>query len=248
MLTWPTDKTPQRIAFISDLHLFSGRSTADRHRDAMLDAASRAELVVFGGDLFDIRWSRVGGHNATAQAAVDWLERFTQQAGKREYVFLYGNHDGDVQLRQALVNWAGTRHDFFIAGDLFRVDDIVMLHGDAIEGRGDAAALVEYRDRWARKPQATLVQSRAYDAAVATGAHRLVAAVAHRRRRTFTRLLRYLDQHDCGHAQGIRHIVFGHTHRFVPGLSFGGVRFYNPGATVRGVPFKPVTLDLGQTV
>ena len=244
MLYWPAEKTPRKIAFISDLHLFSTRSTAVKHKASMLGAAKNADMVVFGGDLFDFRWSRVGDHQATALAACDWLSRFMDEAGLREYVYLYGNHDGDQQLRVGLSEWAQTQDHFRVAGDLLRVDDTVFLHGDAIEGTCDPIGLEDYRNRWAGKPQATLTQSRAYDAAISTGAHRLVAAVAHRRRRTFKRLLRYLDHHDCGHHQGIRRVVFGHTHRYIPGLSFEGIRFYNPGATVRGVPFQPVLIEL----
>lgn len=247
MLIWPSDQLPQKVAFLSDLHLFSTRSTAEKHRLSMLDVARQAEVIVFGGDLFDVRWSRVGDNRATAQAATDWLSTFTRQAGARKYVYLYGNHDGDQQLRDELSDWAGSREDFQIAGDLLRINDTIFLHGDAIEGTCDTAGLQDYRTRWAGKPQASLNQSRAYDAAISTGAHRLVAAVAHRRRRTFKRLLRYLDHHNCGAHTGIRRVVFGHTHRFIPGLSFAGIRFYNPGATVRGVPFQPVYLDLSHT-
>lgn len=248
MLNWPADQLPRKVAFISDLHLFSSRSTAEKHRFSMLGAASQADVVIFGGDLFDVRWSRIGNHRATAKAATDWLSEFTHQAGQRDYVYLYGNHDGDQQLRDCLAEWAAERENFQIAGDLLRIDDTIFLHGDAIEGTCDAAGLEDYRTRWAGKPQASLSQNRAYDAAISTGAHRIVAAVAHRRRRTFKRLLRYLDHHQCGQATGVRRVVFGHTHRYIPGLSFAGVRFYNPGATVRGVPFQPVYLDLSHNV
>lgn len=244
MLNWPAEETPRTVTFISDLHLFSTRSTAIKHRQAMLSAAKQSEMVIFGGDLFDFRWSRIGDHRATATAACDWLSRFIDEVGPKQYLYLYGNHDGDLELRNGLAAWAEARSEFRVAGDLLRIGDTVFLHGDAIEGKCDASGLEDYRTRWAGKPQATLAQSRAYDAAISTGAHRLVAAVAHRRRRTFKRLLRYLEHHSCGHLHGVRRVVFGHTHRFIPGLSFEGVRFYNPGATVRGVPFQPVLLEL----
>jgi len=242
MLIWPNGDRPNRIAFISDLHLFSSRSTAEQHQMAMQMAASEAEMVVFGGDLFDFRWSQLGGPGATTTAAVDWLSRFMDTAGQRQYVFLFGNHDGDERLRDGLRAWAETRPEFQIAGDLLRVGDIMMLHGDAIEGNGDLQRFDAYRARWALKPQASTAQSRVYDAAVTLRAHRVAAIIAHRRRRTCQRLTHYLAHHACGPEEGIRRVIFGHTHRFLPGHWFGGMRFYNPGAAVRGVPFKPVVL------
>lgn len=242
MFVWPAENLPQQLAFVSDLHLFSARSTAEQHFEAMIHAAQRAEMVVLGGDLFDIRWSRVGCQRQTIAAAIDWLDRFIHCAGPRQFVYLFGNHDSDPELRERLADWASSRDDVTIAGDWLRVNDIVLLHGDAIEGRGDIAALDVYRHRWSMKPQATLTQSRAYDAAVSLRAHRLAAVFAHRRRRTFQRLLTYLQAHQIGPETGIRRVVYGHTHRYIPGKSFGGVRFYNPGATVRGVPFQPLLL------
>jgi UDP-2,3-diacylglucosamine pyrophosphatase LpxH len=244
MLNWPTEQLPLQIAFISDLHLFTSRSTAERHREYMVEAATSADLVVFGGDLFDFRWSRMGDHRSTAAAAVAWLDRFIEQVGEKDYVYLYGNHDGDAQLRSKLTSWSAQRDNVHLAGDLLRIGDTALLHGDAIEGHVDVAHFERYRDRWAGKPQATPAQSRAYDAAISTGAHRLVAALAHRRRRTFNRLKIYLEHQHCGPSEGIRRVVFGHTHRYVPGLSYGGLRFFNPGATIRGVPFQPVTLTI----
>lgn len=244
MLIWPSELKPQTLVFFSDLHLFSSRSTADTHMEVMLEFAEKADIVVFGGDLFDLRWSRVGGPRKTIEAAIEWLSEFTNVAGDREYVYLYGNHDGDADLRVELSRWSSEQPGFTIAGDWLRVNDVVLLHGDAIEGAGDSKALDLYRMRWSLKPQASLAQSRAYDAAVTIGAHRVAAMLAHRRRRTYQRLLTYLVAHHLGPQQGIRRVVFGHTHRHEPGKSYGGLRFYNPGATIRGVPFQPVLLQI----
>jgi UDP-2,3-diacylglucosamine hydrolase len=248
MMVWPTESLPRKITFVSDLHLFSTRSTAERHREMIVRASREADLVVLGGDLFDFRWSRIGDHRATSEEAIRWLERLIEEVGHdrvagRHFAFLYGNHDGDTYLRSRLVEWSARRDDFSLAGDLLRIGDIAMLHGDAIEGGGIESKFSGYRERWAAKPQASLNHSRAYDAALSTGAHRLVAAIAHRRRRTFTALIRYLEQQQTGPTAGVRRIVFGHTHRYLRGIAFGGVHFYNPGATVRAIPFQPVVLS-----
>jgi UDP-2,3-diacylglucosamine hydrolase len=245
MLSWPDQELPHSVAFVSDLHLFSSRCNAEAHWDAMIKAASASRMVVFGGDLFDFRWSQVGCELRTADAAVRWLEKFIDQAaGPRDYLYLFGNHDGDSALREALGEFAQQCEAFTIAGDLLRVDDTVFLHGDAVEANGDLARFEAYRSRWSGKARAGPAQSRAYDAAISLGAHRVAAALAHRRRRTCQRLLHYLSHHDCGPEEGIRRVVFGHTHRYLPGHWYAGVKFYNPGATIRGVPFQPVLLHL----
>lgn len=246
MLCWPEENLPRRIAFISDLHLFSNRSTAHEHLEAMHSAARAADLVVFGGDLFDFRWSTLGDAERTTAAAIAWLSEFAEAVPARQFVYLFGNHDGDEYLRRSLADWFRSRRDFSLAGDLLRVGDIAMLHGDAIEGRNDGHDLEAYRLRWADKPRATGVQSRVYDAVVSVRAHRVAAALAHRRRRTHLRLMRYLTHKACGPADGIRRVVFGHTHRLVGGHWYAGMRFYNPGATVRGVPFHPVVVEVNE--
>ncbi|WP_164102113.1 metallophosphoesterase [Candidatus Laterigemmans baculatus] len=247
MLCWPEDSLPERIAFISDLHLFSTRTTADEHITAMREAAETADLVVFGGDLFDFRWSRLADAERTAAAAIDWLADFADSARGRQFVYLFGNHDGDPLLRRRLAEWQDSRSDFEIAGDLLRVGDTAFLHGDVIEGKNDGRDLDAYRLRWADKPRASDVQSRVYDAAVTVRAHRLAAALAHRRRRTQLRLIRYLSHQLCGPAEGIRRVVFGHTHRLCDGQWYRGTQFFNPGAAVRGVPFRPIVIPVGDS-
>ncbi len=248
MRCWPEDQVPGRITFISDLHLFSARTTAAKHEAEMIELAKQSDMIVFGGDLFDFRWSRIGNALHTANSAISWLQHFMARCGRqepqaRQFVFLFGNHDGDRELRCALDEFACSESGFSIAGDLLRVGDVAFLHGDAIEGDGSLAGFEDYRARWADKRQANRAQSTAYDAAVALRVHRVAAAMAHRRNRTFQRLLNYLNEHHCGPREGVKRVVFGHTHRFLPGRPFGGVLFYNPGATVRGVPFHPIVLE-----
>ena len=54
--------------FVSDLHLFSGRTQAARHAPALHAAARRARTFVLGGDIFDFRWSTLGSVETTVRA------------------------------------------------------------------------------------------------------------------------------------------------------------------------------------
>ena len=78
--------------FISDLHLFSRRSHAHLHRTDIFDAAARANVFVFGGDIFDFKWSTLGSVETTAAAAADWLRELVTPHGGCEFHFILGNH------------------------------------------------------------------------------------------------------------------------------------------------------------
>ena len=62
--------------FVSDLHLFANRSNAHRYLEEIARAASRAEVFVLGGDIFDFRWSRdsdpSGGADGHVAGSANW--------------------------------------------------------------------------------------------------------------------------------------------------------------------------------
>lgn len=233
-----------RVGFVSDLHLFSSRSTAHEHEEAIRRVAGEVDLMVLGGDLFDFRWSRVGSAAATTAASLDWLDRIIDTSPAVRWAFLFGNHDGDAVFLRGLRKWATRRSDFEIAGDVLRVGDTVFLHGDVIEGGKHVDGFDRYRRRWADKSTAGHWSSRAYDAVVAVRAHKVAAAAAHRRRITCRRLLDALRPLGHDYTEGLRRVVFGHTHRHLDGFYYDGVRFYNCGAAIRWLPFCPIVLTV----
>lgn len=245
--TWKHDPSVGRLTFISDLHLFSNRCNASEHADLITRSIDQADLCVWGGDLFDFRWSRIRSENASVERAIEWLEDWYHRFPTKSFIYLDGNHDAHTPFRQALSSWA-KQHDRFDCGlDCVRVDDTLLLHGDVIEGKGNLDAFVDYRGRWENKPVASNVASSVYDVAVAARVHKAAAMAAHRRRATCIRLLRWMHQQPADSTEGIRRIVFGHTHRRIDGYRVGGVEFFNGGATIRHVPFAPVILDLGES-
>ncbi len=66
---------------------------------------------------------------------------------------------------------------------------------------------------------------------------------AHRRRATCIRLIRWMHSQPTESTEGVRRIVFGHTHRPIKGYRVGGIEFHNGGAAIRHVPFSPVTIE-----
>lgn len=239
---WPYER-PQRLTFISDLHLFSSRCNISEHRELIAREIEAAELCVWGGDLFDFRWSHHDHDSESVAAALEWLEDWYTRFPDTNFIYLHGNHDAHQSFSQALHQWSDQRPRFTCGLDVIRVDDTLLLHGDVIEGDGSADAFADYRGRWKDKPSASKMASGIYDMAVAARVHKAAAMAAHRRRSTCIRLMRWLHSQPDDTIEGLRRVVFGHTHRRIDGYRFGDLEFYNGGATIRHVPFHPVTLD-----
>lgn len=241
---WPRGQEPRRIAFISDLHLFSRRCNAHEHELRIEQAVNWGEMCVWGGDLFDFRWSGDRRGDVTIVRALDWLERWHDRFPNKTFVFLSGNHDAHRPFAEALRRWSEGRERFVSDLDCLRVRDTLLVHGDVIEGDGSLEAFTRYRIRWSGKPTAGLLQNQAYDMAVAARMHCAVASAAHRKRNTCLKLLRWMHHQPEEAVQGIRRVVFGHTHRLISGMWIDGIRFDNGGAAIRHVPFSPVMIEL----
>jgi UDP-2,3-diacylglucosamine pyrophosphatase LpxH len=241
--TWPGKRPVGRLAFISDLHLFSTRCNASEHHDLIARSIDEADLCVWGGDLFDFRWSRLRNETESVARALDWLDQWYTRFPATQFVFLDGNHDAHLVFSRALADWAGERARFECGLDCVRIDDTLLLHGDVIEGNGRDDAFADYRGRWQNKRVASQMASNIYDMAIAARVHRAAAMAAHRRRATCIRLIRWMHGQPEKSTAGVRRIVFGHTHRRIHGYRVGGIEFFNGGAAIRHVPFSPVILD-----
>ena len=233
-----------RLAFISDLHLFSNRCTANEHLDLIARTVDEADLCVWGGDLFDFRWSRLPSESQSVDAAIRWLQDWYDRFPATEFVFLDGNHDAHAAFSRELASWAGERSRFQSGLNCIRVNDVLLLHGDVTVGKGCPDAFAQHRGRWENKPNAGALANRFYDMAIATRVHRAAAAAAHRRRDTCIRLIRWMHRQPDDATRGVRRIVFGHTHRPLYGYRCQGLEFYNGGAAIRHVPFRPIKLDV----
>lgn len=240
---WPPEIDVRRLTFISDLHLFSNRCNAVEHHKLIVSSIEAADTCVWGGDLFDFRWSRLENENASVVRALQWLEDWYERFPEKQFVYLQGNHDAHSGFSQAMIRWASRRERFACDLDCMRIKDTLFLHGDVIEGKGNLDAFAEYRGRWQDKRVASRVASGFYDVAIAARAHKAAAMAAHRRKATCLQLLHWMNRQPQHATKGVRRIVFGHTHRRIQGYRLEGIEFFNGGATIRHVPFSPVMID-----
>lgn len=246
---WPDDlgslalgDASTKVAFISDLHLQSGRCNADDHLAEITAAIEDCDLCVWGGDLFDFRWTRVSDDAKAVQTAIDWLGTYCAQHPETSFVYLNGNHDAHAPFAARLLKWSQDISNLTAGVEALRVGETLFLHGDVIEGDGSDAAFQRYRQRWSHQPRAGTARSRLYDLAVAARAHRVVSALAHQNTATCRKLVRWIERQPTSETAGLTRVVFGHTHRQLRHFYCGSFEFHNGGAAIRHCEFAPILL------
>ena len=257
----PTD--PLQMAFISDLHLFSSRCNYERHEATIRRAVEASDVCVWGGDLFDFCWSRIGGGDVSRKAAIDWLEAWRAEFPEKTFVYLTGNHDAQAAFRESLDQWARphTQPENLSPSDT---------DGDNSDSTGAAQHV-----RLPMRPGSVYVGLDAIRLAdtlmvhgdVIEGGRNSVGLDQYRNRwahepatspanlqnglydaAVTVRLLHWARQQPDWMHHNIGQVVFGHTHRCLRGVHVAGIDFYNAGAAVKHVKFEPVVLPVSVSV
>ncbi len=132
--------------FVSDLHLFSPRSSADTDPVWLCKRYPDKQLLVLGGDIFDFRWSRLGSIADSLAAAERWLAQLCD-AWPSRIVYLPGNHDclDDFLLTLNRIGQQSDQFEWHFHEAVF--GDTLCLHGDVIDA-GRVGNLARYRDRF----------------------------------------------------------------------------------------------------
>ena len=234
-----------QVTFVSDLHLLANRSLGPATDSIIAGALKDADLCVWGGDLFDFRWTR-RSIGESVHWAIEWLRGWASQFPKVQFAYLYGNHDVHAPFREALNHWTfqgGTCHP---PREILHVGDTLFLHGDVMVGHHQTEKFHAYRESWAGRQPASRWHDYFYEIAVSSRIHRAAAATGHPHRTSLKHLDRYLSRIDPESFRRTRRVVFGHTHRLLRGRPYRDRLYYNPGAAIRHVPFEPVqmTIDL----
>jgi UDP-2,3-diacylglucosamine pyrophosphatase LpxH len=227
--------------FVSDLHVFSGRSVGESLPSGLQTAFPEANLLVLGGDIFDFKWSSLGGP-ATLLAAEKWLQSLLDQ-WHGEVIFLAGNHDCLPKFFGTLSQIAHRCERFTWHRHHLQLGDAVFLHGDVLDAGHDLAKLDSYRDQFHPTASQSRFSRRAYGAIVAMRIHRMAPQLRHRELHTCRRLHGLLPQLVAAPSK-VRRVFFGHTHVSVAGREVNGVKFFNPGAAIRHIAFEPVQFNV----
>ncbi len=228
--------------FLADLHLFTRRSLAGRHEAAIAEAAARASTFVLGGDIFDFAWCEQPTVASAVEQAAGWLQRLVAEHRQCQFYFLLGNHDCHPYFVKRLDELAQSLPNLEWDPYYLRMGHSLFLHGDVHRQRRPSDALLKSRRRWMRARPRGPALNRLYDLAMHSGLHKVATRVAHPKRTSARRILRYLEEIGHGPANGVRHVYFGHTHRQLSDFEYGGLLFHNSGSPMRGVPFRIVKI------
>ncbi|MGB0578139.1 MAG: metallophosphoesterase [Limisphaerales bacterium] len=229
---------------ISDLHLFSRRSLATNRREELEQVVRESRSLVLAGDIVDFKWSEIGDEERTAEAATEWIEELMRINPRCELHYVLGNHDDHPALIAKLTALAECHERFNWDRFHVRLGNAVFLQGDAAQARMSPERLGAFREKFAGHKRRGRALSRLYDLAVAARIHVVSAIAVYPQHRVLRRLYRYLDQIEAGPVHGVRNVYFGHTHRAINDVEYGGLRFHNCGAPIAGLKFKILKAEL----
>jgi UDP-2,3-diacylglucosamine pyrophosphatase LpxH len=215
---------------LSDLHLFTHRTIAHDLMDTICDAAAGAGFFVLNGDIFDFRWSVLDSIDATARAAVEWLDQLAEDFPNCRFFYVMGNHDALIRFAPMLDELARRRENFFWHSSHVRIGKALFLHGDL-------ALNVRIRDPLQRElvPGEKMMSPAlhlGYRALIASRLHRLIPWV-HNTRWCAKRIVRALHEYHPALAEGLGDIYFGHIHKTFTDFEYEGLVFHNTGSAIR---------------
>ena len=229
------------ICFTSDLHLFSKRSNVDLYLPALRQLAQRSDVFVFGGDIFDFKWSQYQTFEEGIDKSLDWLDSFISDCPDTRFQYLIGNHDCAAQFVDAASQVGSGKMEvepyYLVHGRT------LFMHGDVLDAGGTQQGLQQCRNRWQHGQPKGKIPNAIYDAAVAIGLHHTAARRLNTPNKVFELLNRYLI--DIEEKSKIETVVYGHTH-WKSDFSMDSIRFRNGGAAIKGLPFEPVVVQMDE--
>jgi len=242
-------KRASKAHFISDLHLLANRSTGPMLQRAIDEAILQSHTFILGGDIFDFRWSSYRSHEQSIEQSIRYLKNLLAVNPECQFHYILGNHDALPGFTQRLEELAGSNPKLRWHPHFLRLGSSVFLHGDIIDSKipleADFHELLDARRlRSEERALPHPLQHSLYDAAVQTRIHRVVAHFANSNRKVMTQVADYLSWAKQDRAAGVEQVYFGHTHRPVDRLRYSGLEFHNPGAAIKGLPFRILPVDL----
>ncbi len=240
-------KSDARAFFISDLHMYSSRSTAELQLDRLQELALQSQCIVLGGDIFDFKWSVHRSTERSIEHAIRWLEGLVDRAPHCRFVYLLGNHDAHPEFVAILDRLAFDRPMLEWQPHVKRIHNCAFLHGDILDLGFDHQMIDARRLRENQKTLPSNYRHWLYDRVVQMHLHRVIGQVARPHAWVLKKLAQYLGDNGLDAAHGITDVYFGHTHRELDGVLHQGMRFHNGGAAIRGIRFRIVPIHFEST-
>jgi len=230
-------------AVVSDLHLFTNRTTVREHMPEIRRAAEECALFVFNGDIFDFQWSMHGGYEDSVHAAEQWIRDLAYAHRNTHCVFLMGNHDSIPAYRYALTELQEELTNLEWHEYWYRHGRRVFLHGDVYHAGTSHGALSRYRERCSRELQRGRIRHACYWALSRSGLPFVFLRFV-RRATCARRILSYLNNELAGSVRHLREVYFGHVHTPFADFRYEGMLFHNTGAATKGVRLSVMRFPL----
>lgn len=230
-------------AVVSDLHLFTNRTTVHEHMTTIRRAAEQCSLFVFNGDIFDFQWSLHKGFMQSVRAAEEWIGDIVAAHPTTHFIFLLGNHDSIPAYREALQRLAAETDNVEWHPDWYRDGNRLFLHGDVYHGGHNREALAAYRTRCNRRLKHSRLHHACYWAFARSGLPAIFLRLV-RRQVCARRITAYLAAELGPELRDIRHVYFGHVHTPFTDFRYHDRLFHNTGSATRGGRLTVMRFDL----
>lgn len=235
----------QRGFITSDLHLYApwGADSVDSFK-RIARAASRADFMVFNGDIFDFRWTTLATTEETVKKAVEWLKALSRSCPDCRFIFIMGNHDNHCQLLQELEKFSIHRDNFEYHCSHAFWGSHLFFHGDLFltTKRIDPFC----RDTFATENPQFPGMRRIYHMLILAGLHHCLPFL-YPPKRCAKIIHDTIVESDFCAEKVISDIYFGHTHSAFNNFIHKGVCFHNTGTAIGGFSLKllEITIDEG---
>ncbi len=221
---------------VSDLHLFSKRSRAERFLPEIYRKADQSELLVLNGDIFDFQWSKQNLPEDALVEAVDWIVSLVTSKSSCQFVFTIGNHDATPAYLQRLHELSTKYANLHWREHFFKVGQKIFLHGDALHGGITLQGLQDYRHSCSLKSYSEFTKT-LYAGLTNIGGTSLANKLIGKRT-ACRRILLFLEETLPEETKAIQDVYFGHTHNYLHNYVYQDLRFHNCGGPFTGSKFS----------
>lgn len=223
---------------VSDLHIFGCSSLYQRYLPIFYRQVACHKIIVLNGDTFDFKRSIHTNTAETTRHAVAWLADLARRAPAAQIFYLLGNHDSHELFVSSLREALPALPNVMLAIDSLRLGSSLFLHGDIIDLPRNNDNLSLVRSRYAHVEPTW--QSRLFARVVTHLRANRIEYLRHSKRALAEKILSYLEKTQPENTQGVCEIYFGHTHIPFDNFLYKGIRFFNTGSMIRGLPWRPL--------
>lgn len=240
------EKSQPEGAVVSDLHLFTNRTTVHEHMPEIRRAADECRVFVFNGDIFDFHWSLHNGFRASVHAAEEWIRDLVNTHPETRFVFILGNHDSVPEYADVLESLKQENLCVEWRREWYKLEDKVFLHGDIYHAGTGVDGIREFREKCNLKLKRSRIRHACYWAFARSGLPSVFLAFV--RKKTCARTIySYLEQELGDDLRNVREVFFGHVHTAFSNFHYKGTLFHNTGSATKGTRLSVMRFTLAHS-